>query len=87
MHGIPDDFFVLKEDIPFKFGRQHQSAGSRQTRKVVVIGTNVVERLFDKGVDPVGKDVRVKDVVMKVVGVFHDKSEPRSELRASLSYR
>jgi F0F1-type ATP synthase beta subunit len=27
-----------------------------------------------KGVDPVGKEVRVKDVVMTVTGVFHDKS-------------
>ncbi len=44
-----------------------------EIRKVVVIGTAVAERLFDKGVDPVGKDVRVKDVVMKVVGVFYDK--------------
>ena len=44
-----------------------------ETRKIVVIGTAVAERLFDKGVDPVGKDVRVKDVVMKVVGVFYDK--------------
>ena len=62
-----------KNDIPFTFGRRTNPLDVDQTRKVVVIGTNVVERLFDKGVDPVGKDVRVKDVVMKVVGVFHDK--------------
>ena len=73
MHGIPDAFFVLKNEIPFKFGRRTNPLDVDQTRKVVALGTNVVERLFDKGVDPVGKDVRVKDVVMKVVGVFHDK--------------
>ncbi len=45
-----------------------------EVRKIVVIGTSVAERLFATGgVDPVGQDVRVKDVVMKVVGVFHDK--------------
>ena len=46
-----------------------------RTRKVVVIGTAVADRLFDKGVDPVGKEVRVKDVVMKVAGVFYDKGD------------
>jgi len=73
MHGIPDAFFVLKNEIPFTFGRRTNPLDVDQTRKVVALGVNVVERLFDKGVDPVGKDVRVKDVVMKVVGVFHDK--------------
>jgi putative ABC transport system permease protein len=29
--------------------------------------------LFEKGVEPVGKEVRVKDVVMTVAGVYHDK--------------
>ena len=74
MHGIPDDYFVLKEDIPFNFGRRTNGLDVDETRKVVALGTTVVERLFDKGVDPVGKDVRVKDVVMKVTGVFHDTS-------------
>jgi putative ABC transport system permease protein len=73
MHGIPDSFFVLKSGIPFTLGRRTNPLDVNQTRKVVALGTNVVERLFDKGVDPVGKEVRVKDVVMKVVGVFHDK--------------
>ena len=62
MHGIPDAFFVLKNEIPFTFGRRTNPLDVDQTRKVVALGTNVVERLFDKGVDPVGKDVRVKDV-------------------------
>jgi len=73
MHGIPDSFFVVKNEIPFTFGRRTNPLDVDQTRKVVALGVNVVERLFDKGVDPVGKDVRVKDVVMKVVGVFNDK--------------
>jgi putative ABC transport system permease protein len=73
MHGIPDSFFVLKDKIPFTFGRRTNPLDVDETRKVVALGKNVVERLFDKGVDPIGKDVRVKDVVMKVVGVFHDR--------------
>ena len=71
--GVPDDYFRIKEDVPFNFGRRINPLDLGEFRKVVVIGANVADRLFDKGVDPVGKDVRVKDVVMKVAGVFYDK--------------
>jgi putative ABC transport system permease protein len=74
MHGIPDEFFVLKNEIPFDFGRRTNPLDVEQTRKVVALGQAVVDRLFDKGVDPVGKEVRVKDVVMTVTGVFTDDS-------------
>jgi putative ABC transport system permease protein len=73
LQGIPDEYFKVKEDVPFNIGRKVNPLDLDEIRKVVVIGTSVAERLFPKGVDPVGKDVRVKDVVMKVVGVFHDK--------------
>ena len=71
--GVPDEYFLVKEDVPFNFGRKINPLDLDEIRKVVVIGTAVADRLFAKGVDPVGKDVRVKDVVMKVAGVFHDK--------------
>jgi putative ABC transport system permease protein len=71
--GIPDEYFRVKEDVPFNFGRKVNPYDLGEIRKVVVIGTAVAERLFAKGEDPVGKEVRVKDVVMKVVGVFYDK--------------
>ena len=73
LHGIPDDFFRVKEDIPFNLGRKTNPLDVDEIRKVVALGTSVADRLFDKGVDPVGKDVRVNDVVMKVTGVFYDK--------------
>jgi putative ABC transport system permease protein len=73
LQGIPDEFFKVKEDVPFNLGRRINPFDLDEVRKIVVIGTSVAERLFPAGVDPVGKNVRVKDVVMKVVGVFHDK--------------
>jgi putative ABC transport system permease protein len=71
--GVPDEYFRIKEDVPFNFGRKLNPLDLDEFRKVVVIGSAVADRLFDKGEDPVGKYVRVKDVVMKVAGVFHDK--------------
>ncbi len=73
IRGIPDEYFKIKEDIPFNFGRRVDPLDLNEIRKVAVIGTTVAERLFPDGSDPVGKDIRVKDVVMKVVGVFYDK--------------
>ncbi len=73
IRGIPDEYFQVKDDVPFLFGRKPNPLDVEEIRKVVVIGTAVVERLFPKGVDPLGKEVRVKDVVMKVTGVFYDK--------------
>jgi putative ABC transport system permease protein len=71
--GIPDEYFKVKEDVPFNLGRKTNPLDQDETRKVVVLGTAVAERLFEKGVDPVGKYVRVRDVSMKVVGIFYDK--------------
>jgi len=73
--GIPDEYFQVKEDVPFNFGRRINPLDLDETRKVVFVGSAVAERLFAKGEDPTGKEVRVKDVVMKVAGVFHDKGD------------
>ena len=73
--GVPDQYFLVKEDVPFNFGRRVNPLDLEESRKVVFIGTGVADRLFDKGVDPIGKDIRVKDVVMKVAGVFYDKGD------------
>lgn len=73
VYGVPEDFFNIKESIPFNVGRKINSLDEQQVRKIAVIGTVVSERLFGKDADPVGKEIRVNDVVMKVVGVFYDK--------------
>jgi len=73
IRGIPDEYFKVKEDIPFNFGRRVDPLDVNEIRKVAVLGTTVADRLFPTGTNPIGKDVRVKDVVMKVVGVFYDK--------------
>src|SRR5690606_33271170 len=62
--GVPDEYFKVKDDVPFNFGRKPNPLDEDQSRKVVVIGTTVAERLFPKGEDPVGKYIRVKDVEM-----------------------
>jgi putative ABC transport system permease protein len=71
--GVPDEYFDVKESIPFNLGRKINPLDEQELRKITVIGNVVAERLFGKDVDPVNKDVRVNGVMMKVVGVFYDK--------------
>lgn len=72
-HGVPDEYFELKNTVPFTFGRKMNPLDESNVRKIAVIGSVVAERLFEKGIDPVGKDIKVNGVIMTVVGVFYDK--------------
>jgi putative ABC transport system permease protein len=71
--GIPDEFFRIKDDVPFNLGRKPNMFDMEESRKMVFIGTPIADRLFTNGQEPVGQYIRVKDVVMRVAGVFHDK--------------
>ncbi len=73
VHGIPDDYFKIKESVPFNLGRKLNALDQQDNRKICELGSAVVEKLFGKDFDPVGKEVRVNGVVLKVVGIFHDK--------------
>lgn len=73
LRGIPDDYFKIKESVPFNLGRKQNPLDVQEIRKVCVIGTAVVEKMFGKDVNPIGKDLHVNGVVMKIVGVFFEK--------------
>lgn len=73
VHGVPDEYFKVKEDIPFTFGRKTNPFDDQEIRKVAAIGSVVAERIFGKDVDPIGKNIRINDVAMRVIGVFYDK--------------
>jgi putative ABC transport system permease protein len=73
IYGIPDEAFKIREDVPFNLGRKPNTLDVDEIRKVAAVGTAVVERLFEPGEDPVGKEIRVGDVVLKVTGIFYDK--------------
>lgn len=70
--GVADDYFQIKLYQDYTAGRRLNALDNRQSRKVAVIGTRVVERLFPSGVDPVGEHVVVNGVTFRVVGVFYD---------------
>ncbi len=73
VHGVPDEYFKIKESVPFPFGRKTNPFDDMEVRKVAAIGLAVADRMFGKNVNPVGKTIRINDVAMRVIGVFHDE--------------
>lgn len=73
VYGVDDRYFLVKHKVPFTSGRRTTALDEQQFRKVVVLGSVVVERLFGRDADPIGQAIRVNNTVMTVVGVFHDK--------------
>ena len=45
----------------------------KKSAKVVVVGKTIVDELFGKGVDPIGKTIRFKSIPMRIVGVLKSK--------------
>jgi putative ABC transport system permease protein len=71
--GVADQYFNIKEKVPFNEGRRLNLLDKNQSRKVAVIGTRVRDRLFAAEIDPIGADIRVNGIVFRVVGMFYDK--------------
>jgi putative ABC transport system permease protein len=71
--GVADQYFNIKEKVPFDEGRRLNLLDKEESRKVVVIGTRVRDRLFGPDVNPVGEDIQVNSIVFRVVGLFYDK--------------
>ena len=70
--GVAGRYFEIKKFQDYHHGRRLNDFDESESRKVVVIGTRVAERLFNPGVNPVGKQIAVNGVSVKVIGVFYD---------------
>jgi putative ABC transport system permease protein len=71
--GVADQYFNIKEKVPFNNGRRLDFLDKEEARKVVVIGTRVAENFFNSFEEAVGKDILVNGIVFKIIGVFYDK--------------
>ncbi len=67
--GVNPDWETIENHILTK-GRYLNDLDVKSQRKVIVIGTDIEEALFN-GIDPVGEYVKVNNVAFKVVGVIH----------------
>ncbi|MGB3618127.1 MAG: ABC transporter permease [Catalinimonas sp.] len=68
----PDHRFLEKTEIAH--GRFLNDLDLRERRKVAIIGTKVVEALYD-GADPLGTELNINGIVYRVVGIFVDAGD------------
>lgn len=73
---------VQKADV--EFGRYFTADESSSGRPVCILGAKIAENLF-RAADPIGKDVRIKNQVCRVIGVF--RREGQSIINASADER
>jgi len=60
------------ENTTMEQGRYINETDIRQYRKVAIIGKVVKENIFDKGEDPIGKEINIGGIVYTIVGVYTD---------------
>ena len=72
--GVSPEMMYLENQTPF-LGRYINELDMKNRRKVAVLGTKVVEGLFDKNEDPIGKWIDVRSIQYLVVGVYEDEGD------------
>jgi putative ABC transport system permease protein len=73
VRGVSTDFATIR-DWTVSEGRLFDAADLRGMRKVAVIGATVAQDLFP-GEDPVGQELRLRDVPFKIIGVLQSKGQ------------
>lgn len=72
--GVSPEMMYLENQRPI-LGRYINELDMNERRKVAVIGTKVVEGLFGKKENPIGKWIDVRGVQYIVVGVYEDDGD------------
>ena len=72
VRGTTSDYLAIHNWLPLEDGQPFSDADVRNAARVCIVGQTVVRELF-AGQDPVGKDVRVGNVLFRVVGMLSPK--------------
>jgi putative ABC transport system permease protein len=70
--GVTPDIRYIENQTPQK-GRYINQMDMEEKRKVAIIGPKVVEGLFSKNEDPIGKWINVRGIQYRIVGVYNDQ--------------
>lgn len=72
IYGTAPEFLDVRDWSPVQEGEMFSQRDVRNAAKVCVVGATIVRELFD-GVSPIGKEVRIQNVLFRVVGVLARK--------------
>lgn len=71
VYGGSSDYLLIR-DWELDSGRNFTSSEEKAKAKVCIIGKTIAEELFD-GIDPIGSEIRVNKVNLKIIGVLKEK--------------
>jgi len=78
LEGVGLDHQAMRHMEPAPGGRFIDAADVAQKRRVLYLGNDLAERIFGKGVDPIGKNVVIDGLPFTVVGVLKKKFQDSS---------
>ncbi len=84
VYGDYPDFQHLKY-MTFPKGRFINDLDIKEKRKVVVIGQNAVDVLFEKDEEPIGEYIKINGVFFQVIGVFASYASGENKMREESS--
>jgi putative ABC transport system permease protein len=73
INGVSIEYLAIR-DWDVEFGRNFDASEVRSMKKVVLLGRTVSENLFP-GQDPVGQQVRIRNVPFQIIGVLAEKGQ------------
>lgn len=73
LYGVGDQYFDVR-GLKLEDGRLFDAADVKEDGQVVVIDQNTKKKLFDEGVNPLGKVVLFKKRPLTVIGVLEEQS-------------
>ena len=74
IYGANEVYLEIKK-FAVENGRMFTDKEITSLAKVCLVGKTVVDKIFPKGVDPVGQTIRFKNIPMKVIGVLSEKGQ------------
>jgi putative ABC transport system permease protein len=72
IYGVSEQYLNIRK-LEIKSGRVFSANEVRGMSKVCLIGQTVVKNLFGEGADPIGMNIRIKNLPFQVIGVLGNK--------------
>lgn len=74
IYGVNNEYLNIRK-LEIENGREFTLTEVKSMAKVCILGQTVVDNLFGEGADPVGLNIRIKNLPFMVIGVLKDKGE------------
>ncbi len=74
IYGIYPEYFEIR-DLKMESGALFSDKDAARGTKVCVLGHTVIKNLFGEGADPVGKQIRIRNIPFRVIGVMAPKGQ------------